>query len=237
MKLRYFFIFIYFNLCIIYAGQAQLKIFSQDSVHTFKVVLPVDSVQALYQTLNAQYYLCTAYYSNGSITDTIDSVGLRIRGNTSLQSAKKSYKLSIDKYIEDQEYKGLRKINLIGNHNDPTMVREKLFYECWQKAGLPPRRMSFVHFYINNTYMGLYTNAEEIDKQWLTRVFGNDSGNIYKCSWGADLAFKGTNEALYKNEINGQRVYDLQTNELADDYSFFVTLLQAMIKYLIIKII
>jgi CotH kinase protein/Secretion system C-terminal sorting domain len=119
---------------------------------------------------------------------------------------------------------------LNGSHNDPTMVREKLFYDAWNMAGLPPRRATFAKVYLNGSYYGLYINIEELDDEWAQRVFGTDDGNLYKCIYPADLKYLGTNPTLYKNQLHepGVRAYDLKTNELTDNYSDIVRLCTVM---------
>lgn len=199
---------------------AQLPLFDQKKVNTIKILVAnKDSVAAIYNGNNIDYHISKFIYSNGVQSDTLDSVGIRIRGNTSLLSKKKSFKISFNKYVQDRDYKGLRKLNLIGNHNDPTYIREKLFYDCYTKAGLPSRRSSFVHLYINDVYFGLMTNMEEIDKEWLRDKFIYDEGNLYKCYYGSNLVEISTNANDYKFGSTSQRVYELTTNESQDNYS------------------
>jgi hypothetical protein len=194
--------------------------FDQTQVNTIRITMPTASLDSMNTTLAGAYYLCSFTYSNGATVDTVDSVGIRYRGNTSINSQKKSIKLALDKYISGKEYKGIRKLNLIGNHNDPTYVRERLFYHCWDRCGFAPRRISFVQVFINDINFGLYSNCEEIDKQWLQRVYASDSGNLYKCTYGADLKYQGDNPMTYKN-LGGSNspVYDLQTNETTPTYT------------------
>jgi hypothetical protein len=215
-------------ICVFDTSNAQLPLFDNTKVNEIRIYMPADSLQAMYTTLNQIYYQAYFTYSNGTDIDTVDSVGIRFRGNTSLNSQKKSIKLSIDEFVTDKEYKGVRKLNLIGNHNDPTYIREKLFYHCWNKLGFEPRRVSFVNVYINDAIYGLYSNVEEIDKQWLNRVYGSDTGNLYKATWGADLKYLGDNANDYKNLGGSNRVYDLQTNEAADDYTPLVKLIKTI---------
>jgi spore coat protein H len=96
------------------------------------------------------------------------------------------------------------------------------------------RRTSFVRVYVNQAYYGLYTNLEEMDKDWLQRVYGERSGNLYKCTYPADLVYKGTDQQTYKNIISGSstggRAYDLQTNEEVDDYTDLVEFIAALNK-------
>ncbi|MCC7504073.1 MAG: CotH kinase family protein [Saprospiraceae bacterium] len=193
--------------------------------------LPADSLQQLIGTQeNEHYYRARFIFDDGATRDTLDDAGLRLRGNTSLAAAKKSFKISFNEYAPGREYQGVRKLSLRAQHNDPTLVREKLFYEVWKKAGMPERRAAFVRLYINQQYRGLYTNIEELDKQWLGRTYPDNDGNLYKCTWPASLAYLGPNEQTYKNLLNNpeERAYDLKTNEEEDDYSRLVTLITVL---------
>jgi hypothetical protein len=194
------------------------------------IEIPPDSLDMLYDSLLSDHYYQTRFiFSNGFRTDTLNQVGFRLRGNTSRYAKKKSFKISFNEYVAGRKFMGVKKMNLNGEHNDPTLIREKLFYDLWVRAGMPERRTAFVRLYINGLYFGLYTNVEEMDKEWLDRVYPDKSGNLYKCTFPADLVFLGTNEQAYKNLVNstvtGGRVYDLQTNEAADDYSRLVMLI------------
>jgi spore coat protein H len=68
-----------------------------------------------------------------------------------------------------------------------------------------------------------------MDKDWLQKVYGENSGNLYKCTYPADLAYLGIDQQAYKNiqsnSATGGRAYDLQTNEGADNYSDLVELI------------
>jgi hypothetical protein len=210
-------------------AQSGLKLFDLSRVNQIHITIPADSLAAMYSTLDTKYYPANMIYTNGTITDTVLDIGLRFRGNTSLNSQKKSLKISFNEYVPGREYKSRRKLNLRGSHNDPSMIREALFYYCWNKWNFPTRNYSFVEVYVNNIYYGLYTNIEEIDKKWLADEFGNDAGNLYKCSWGADLKYKGSSQNDYKSLYTGaSRTYDLQTNEATDDYSDLVKLISTV---------
>jgi hypothetical protein len=206
-------------------------LFDQNHVSNIYIELPADSLQEMIDDLvNDYYYHAKFVFDDGVVRDTLENIGLRLRGNTSLSAKKKSFKISFNAYESGREYQQVRKLNLLGSHNDPTMIREKLFYNVWEKAGAPPRRGSFVKLYINNVYRGLYANMEEIDKQWLSRAYGNNDGNLYKCTWPADLVYLGNDAATYKTILNNPttRAYDLTTNETEDDYSRLVELITAL---------
>ncbi|MBC8173706.1 MAG: CotH kinase family protein, partial [Chitinophagales bacterium] len=85
------------------------------------------------------------------------------------------------------------------------------------------RRSSFINLFINNELYGLYLNIEEMDEIFIKNRFGENTGNLYKCTYPVDLNYLGDDQNTYKN-ISGaeERAYALQTNEQQDDYSDLV---------------
>lgn len=212
------------------SGQT-LTMYDDDQVASIYLELPPDSLDHLLTNLvNDRYLLARFIFEDGASRDTVEQVGLRLRGNTSLFAKKKSFKISFNEFVAGREYQGVRKLILRGQHNDPTMVREKLFYEVWEKAEMPERRAAFVRLYINQTYRGVYTNLEELDKTWLGRVYDDNDGNFYKCTWPADLVYLGPDQQVYKAIMNNpeERAYDLKTNEITDDYTRLVALMAVL---------
>lgn len=210
--------------------RAQDTLFDQSKVNSIHIIIHPDSLEAIMQDVFSNHYYKTVFvYDYESGADTVYDAGFRLRGNTSRLSQKKSFKISFNEFAQGRRYMGVKKLNLNGQHNDPTMIREKLFYDIWNKAGMPPRRTSFVRVYINGLYRGLYTNLEEYDKDWLNRVYHENDGNLYKCTYPASLVYFGPDQQTYKDIYNnyetGDRAYDLKTNESADDYSDLVALI------------
>ena len=212
------------------AVMAQGSLYDETRVSSVYIGIPPDSLEVIMtDVLSNHYFMATFVFDDGTVRDTMQDVGFRLRGNTSRYAQKKSFKVSFNEYVPGRTYQGVKKLNLNGQHNDPTMVREKLYYDVWEDAGMAVRRNSFVRLYINGAYYGLYTNLEEFDKEWLERVYGESSGNLYKCTWPADLVYLGPDQQTYKNITSGSatggRAYDLQTNEEADDYTDLVELI------------
>jgi len=228
MKNRFILIFlIIFPFTFLFS---QTTLFDESRVSSVYIEIPADSLQVIMTDIYSDHYFKAMFiYDYGTGRDTLQNVGFRLRGNTSRKSQKKSFKISYNEYVSGRKYQGVKKINLNGQHNDPTMIREKLFYDTWKNAGMAERRTSFVRVYINHAYYGLYTNLEELDKDWLQRAYGEKSGNLYKCTWPADLVYLGPDQQSYKNIVSGSstggRAYDLQTNEELDNYSDLVELI------------
>jgi len=208
-------------------------LFDDTRLSSIYITISPDSLTVLYDSiLSDHYYMVRFIFDDNVNRDTLENVGFRLRGNTSRHSQKKSFKISFNEYVSGRKYQGVKKININGEHNDPTMIREKLYYDLWKNAGMVERRTSFVKVYINNSYYGLYTNLEEMEKEWLTRVYQENGGNLFKCSYPADLVYHGPNQQTYKDLQNstetGGRVYELQTNKSQDDYTRLLELISAL---------
>jgi hypothetical protein len=60
-------------------------------------------------------------------------------------------------------------------------------YDVFTKAGVPAPRCAFAHVVVNGEDLGLYSNVEAVKKPFLAEHFGDDSGNLYEGSGGADF--------------------------------------------------
>ena len=164
----------------------------------------------------------TFVYESSAGIDTVSNVGIRLRGNTSRNAAKKSFKVSFNTFTAGGKWNGLEKMNLNGNHNDPSMMRARMVWEYMRAQGYIAPRISHIRLYINDEYRGLYINVEHVDEEFLKKRFKHAHGNLWKCTYPADLADLGDDPESYKftpSWNDQQRAYELKTNETADDYS------------------
>ncbi len=222
---------IYCMVCpIILFGQSNQnnKLFDDTKVTSVYIQLPADSLRWLYNNVSFDGNLKADFiFDDGATRDTVLNVGFRLRGNTSRASRKKSFKVKFNAFESGKKYLGVKEINLNGAHNDPTMIREKLYYDIWNRFGLPARPANFVKVFLNNSYYGLYTNIAELDDEWIQDRFGTADGNLFKCTYGADLKYISDLPTAYKLGTPN-RVYDLKTNDLRDDYSDLARLISVI---------
>ena len=137
-------------------------------------------------------------FESPGLSEIVDSVGFRLRGNTSRASQKKSFRVSFNEFIPGRKFRGLEKLNLNGEHNDPSIMRAKLSWDLFRYAGVPASRANHVALWINGVYYGLMMNVEQVDEQFLQLWFLNDTGTLYKCLWPADLTYRGPTGASYR---------------------------------------
>ncbi len=184
------------------------------------ITIPPDTLAWIYANPNSdREFRATFVFDNGTVRDTVDQVGFRLRGNTSRQSRKKSFKISFNTFAEGRKYQGVEKMNLNGEHNDPTVMRSKIMWDILRKWEIPAPRANHVRVFINGSYYGLYLNVEHIDEEFVKSRFGNKDGNLYKCLYPADLAYRGASGDSYKVWTGSRWVYELTTNEEENDFS------------------
>mgnify|MGYP002830320588 CR=1 FL=1 len=198
-------------------------IFLQDEVATIKIVMDADSAEALlfgdvdYASTNP--FPAVFEYESAVLDTVIDSIAVRLRGNTSLEAPKKSFKIDMNAVIPGQKIANLEKLNINANQNDPSLLRAGLGWNIIRRMGLAGARTSHVMLLLNGEYMGAYLNTEHFDEEFVEEYWDKDNGNLYKCLYPATLEYIGTDPDDYKFEIFGRRAYELKTNTDEDDYS------------------
>jgi len=196
-------------------------IYDDSQVAVVRITLDPNDLEFMYGNPESDsMHLAQVYFKNAFVDEIVDSVGFRLRGNTSRQSYKKSFKLSFNTFVRGREFYSLEKMNLNGEHNDPSIVRSKLCWDFYNDIGVVSSRAAHIAVYINGKYFGLYISIEHMDEEFINKNFNDDTGNLWKCLFGADLVYISDNSDLYKFENDdGSRPYALKTNKDLDDYS------------------
>jgi spore coat protein H len=215
---------------------ARGRVYNDAVIPSVYISIASDSLAKLYKAGNEcsdHEYPVTMIWKDGVFAnDTVYNVGMRFKGNTSRMAKKKSFKLSFETFKPGRKFHGAEKLNLNGEHNDPSIIREKLFWDAAYTNNSPALRCNYIKLFVNGAYYGLYINVEDLDENFVRSRFGNDDGNLYKCYYGADLTYKGASGNSYKtsgifcNKV--QRVYELQSNKAADNYQGLADFINAL---------
>ena len=104
-------------------------LFSETAIHEFRFYFDEEDYwNDLLNTHHTEFYVKAGL----NIDDYhLNDVGVRLKGQSSwhIPSNKKSIKIDLDEY-EDQKFDGFDKLNLNNCFGDPTLLREKLFYDA-----------------------------------------------------------------------------------------------------------
>ena len=146
-------------------------------------------------------------------------VGVRFKGNSSLQSSwssgilKLSFKLDFDEFedqypqIDNQRFYGFKKLSLKNNYNDKSMLREKVATDVFRDAGIASSHAAFYAVYVDHgdgpQYFGVYTLVEEVDDTVIDTQFSDNDGNLYKPDGtGASFAQGTFTEDVFVKKTN-----------------------------------
>ena len=159
----------------------------------------------------------------------LDSVGIRYKGYSSVSTTrlKNPFNIDLDYIINGQDYQGYDKIKLSNVIQDPSFLREIMSYEIARKY-MPASKANFVNLYINDTLLGLYTNVEAVNKEFLSNHYGSRNNTFFKGN-PATLDLNGENANLSNSpgadSVNYYPFYNLKSDfGWTDLYNFIDTL-------------
>lgn len=152
-------------------------LFTADRVIEVDIELPQASVDALWADP----------YTFAPAAITIDGhrmprVGARLKGKIgSFQdlNSKSGFKIKFDKYVDDAEFYGLKKLTLNNAIVDPSYVKEHIGYLAYRTMGVDAPRTGYAWVTVNGVPYGLYVNVETVDDTFLDRHHEDSSGNLY----------------------------------------------------------
>ncbi|MCU0383506.1 MAG: CotH kinase family protein, partial [Cyclobacteriaceae bacterium] len=182
-------------------------VYKSDEVATIYLTLTPEAKAFFLNPANKfseQYFPAQFRFVNAVTDQTLTyQVGVRLRGNTSRDHEKKSYKIDFREYGGASFYT-YKKFNLKPDVNDPSLMREPMTYQIYRAMNVLAPRTHYTRLFMNGEYMGLYINVESIDDEFMDLRFGREDGFLYKASFGADLAntSQATNTSLFESQMN-----------------------------------
>ena len=110
-----------------------------------------------------------------------DSVGVRYKGfsSASINRVKNPFNIKLNYSIAGQNHLGIDKLKLSNVIQDPSFVREVLSYEIIRQY-MPSSSANYANVYINDTLIGLYSNVEAVNKEFLEKHFSSSDNVLVK---------------------------------------------------------
>ncbi len=122
------------------------------------------------------YYPCDMRWRD----QVVRNIGIRSRGTGSRSGVKPGLRVDFDRYTGNQTFLGLKSFILRNNTQDASNMRERISMLLFRRLGIPASREAHAKLYVNNTYAGVYTLVESVDKTFLKQTFGEDNGYLFK---------------------------------------------------------
>ena len=218
-------------------GRPDQGLYHPDSIRTVNLTFP----QSNYWTLLGQNY-ATETNLIASMTmagQTLDSIGVRFRGNTSYStigsSQKKSFGIETDWLRPGQDVLGFRNLKFNNAHGDATFMREVLYNQTARRH-TPIAKGNFIRLFLNGQDWGIYDHVQDVDKEFLKEWFLSNDGPRFRATtgvsggapgggWGdgtAGMNFLGIDTNLYKS------YYSLKSSDIALTWEALVQACRAL---------
>jgi spore coat protein CotH len=181
------------------SAQTAVDFFNHNELHEIRLyVHPADWAKLRENYLDNTYYDCTLLWRSQQYEVAADYIQIRSRGLGSRSKDKPGLRLDFDPFSDrPQRFLGLKSCILDNLVQDPSMLKERLSMQLFERLGLPASREAHTRLYVNDQYLGLYAIVESVDKDFLKRNFGENDGHLYEYHWlypyyftylGGDLA-------------------------------------------------
>lgn len=136
---------------------------------------------------------------------TYNHLRMRLRGDTSKELPKKSLKIKSD---GGNLPPGKSSINLNAEYTDKSMIRQALSSRLFKATGEPCFTAGYAEVYLNDKFLGLYLEVENMDELFLKRNGFDPSGNLYKATKdGACLSIYDDFEEDWENKTKKKRKF------------------------------
>lgn len=221
-------------------------LFDMESLPTVVVKITVADWNTLLRNYDAHpsnsFYVPARWeFSKKGAVYRRDSVGLRLRGNTSRTRPESwngqmhrdggpwhhaHFGICFTEYESGERFFGCDRLQLKWCHEDPTYVREVFSYDLMRRFGVwSAPYASYCRLYISvdgdasPAYYGVYAMVENPRKGWLhdrekEGYIPDADGNIWKCKWPATLYQPQDNQMGISDDYGENKpTYDLKTNK------------------------
>ncbi len=133
-------------------------------------------------------------------------VTVRLRGSSTRSLPKRGWKVDFGA----AEFQGRKKLNLVAEYVDASLMAEKLGYDLLSALHVPAPRATYVRLVINGRFEGVYLEIEQIDKRFVSaHGFADRTASVYRCG-NMDCEMKG-----WKLPYQGN--WEKKTNETETD--------------------
>ena len=156
-------------------------------------------------------------------------VGMSFRGNSSFmmvpEGLKHSFNVTVDFAHSNQNVLGYRTLNLLNGNGDPSMLRGVVFQHIASDF-IPAASANFVRVVVNGEYWGVYSNIEQMNRDFIEARFKGENGTRWKVPGSpgsrAGLEFIGDDPEAYK------RLFEIKNKDNRRSWDALVNLTRVL---------
>lgn len=191
------------------------ELFDSSVVHAIEIEFDEDDYAELiatYETTGEKDWISVTITIDGT---TIDDVGLRLKGNSSLfgltsESAEHPedlpWLIRFDKFVDGQTYQGVGDL-VIRSNSTETAMNEAVAVELLELTGLASEQAIATTLTVNDGETELRLAMEHPDEIWAEDEFGDEDGLLYKADSEGDYSYRGDDPDAY-DDVFDQKAGD-----------------------------
>ena len=198
-------------------------LFKDGEIIDIKIEIPEEDWEDIKENaIDEEYHMANLTINNINVED----IGIRTKGNSSLRSVagsdsdRYSFRIKIDKYIDDQTVEGMDEFVLNSQFADPSYLREYLTYKAMAELGGTTPYVNFCNLYINDELFGFYLCIEALDDSFVERLTDAEDTNLYKADGERATLLSDMDLKQFENKYgedeelqNIQKLIDIINNE------------------------
>ena len=144
---------------------------------------------------------------------SVKNVGVRYKGSSSAnphQKHKRSFLIKFSKFEEPQRFLGLERVSFDNGVQFGSLFSEPIITQILRESGVPSYRCNYAKVYLNEKFIGVYTNVERIDQVFINRHFPGSQGGLWKNDEGGpggNLQFVGDDPNAYKKAFEDKNIF------------------------------
>lgn len=176
------------------------------SLRTYNITCDQNDFERIVANAHLNTYIDCEFEFEGQ---NYNNARIRLRGESSRNYPKKSFKVNFD---ANNRFISRDKVNLISCWLDSSYCREYFAYDFHRRAGLNCSNTWFTKLYVNDEYLGLYLDVEQIDEHFLQRADLARDASIYKADF---------EQCYMRLTDNLDTHWQKKTNVLTGNYDLF----------------
>jgi spore coat protein CotH len=156
-------------------------------------------------------------------------VGVHFRGMSSFfavpAGSKRSLNVAVDFTDDEQRLLGYKTLNLLNAHEDPSFLHTILYFEV-ARHYIPAPKANFVRVVINGENWGVYTNAQQFNREFIEENFATTKGARWKVPGSpggrGGLEYVGDDISAYK------KTFQIKTEDKEKSWKALVELCKTL---------
>ncbi|MDP2308809.1 MAG: CotH kinase family protein, partial [Pseudomonadota bacterium] len=151
-------------------------VFDPSVVHRIDLTMEAAAWADIASNYTAENWQIARFEMDGEV---VADIGVRAFGAGSQSYGKTPIKLSFDRNVDGQEYRGLEQLKLDSSTQDAGYLNDPLAAWVLREMGLPAARSGWAEVYVNGASYGFFIVLEPIDDVFLRRWYADDAGALY----------------------------------------------------------